>query len=148
MKLAFSPKIILFFDNTVKSLFAKVICQFFMPIPPGSKSPYLVQLFQVLLDPIVSLDRWPEEYGETFTLGGEKVPPTISFSTPEAIRTIFNAPSNTIGYSQKSELVKSLLGDGSFIFLPEPEHQRQRKLIVPNWHKRYVMKLYELILQP
>ena len=106
-----------------------------MSIPPGPRSPYLVQLFQVLLDPIDSLDRWSEEYGETFTLGGDKLPPTISFSTPEAIRTIFNASSDTIGYSQKSELVKSLLGDGSFIFLPEPEHQRQRKLIVPNWHR-------------
>ncbi|MEM7760431.1 MAG: cytochrome P450 [Cyanobacteria bacterium P01_A01_bin.40] len=106
-----------------------------MSIPSGPRSPYLVQLFQVLLDPIDSLDRWSEEYGETFTLGGEKLPPTISFSTPEAIRTIFNAPSDTIGYSQKSELVKSILGDGSFIFLPEPEHQRQRKLIVPNWHR-------------
>ncbi|NJL53002.1 MAG: hypothetical protein HC930_13810 [Hydrococcus sp. SU_1_0] len=105
-------------------------------MPSGPKSPYLVQLFQVLLDPIDSLDRWSEEYGETFRLGGDKLPPTISFSTPEAIRTIFNAPSDTIGYSQKSELVKSLLGDGSFIFLPEPEHQRQRKLIVPNWHRR------------
>ena len=106
-----------------------------MSLPPGSRSPYLVQLFQVLLDPIDSLARWSEEYGETFTLGGDKLPPTISFSTPEAIRTIFNAPSDTIGYLQKSELVKSLLGDGSFIFLPEPEHQRQRKLIVPNWHR-------------
>ncbi|WP_019505904.1 cytochrome P450 [Pleurocapsa sp. PCC 7319] len=106
-----------------------------MSIPPGSKSPYLIQLSQVLLDPIGSLDRWSEEYGETFTLGGKKLPPTISFSTPEAIRTIFNAPSDTIGYSQKSELVKSLLGDGSFIFLPELEHQRQRKLIIPNWHR-------------
>ena len=106
-----------------------------MSMPSGPKSPYLVQLFQVLLDPIDSLDRLSEEYGETFRLGGDKLPPTISFSTPEAIRTIFNAPSDTIGYSQKSELVKSLLGDGSFIFLPEPEHQRQRKLIVPNWHR-------------
>lgn len=106
-----------------------------MSIPSGPKSPYLVQLFQVLLDPIDSLDRWSEEYGETFRLGGEKLSPTISFSSPEAIRTIFNAPSDTIGYSQKSELVKSLLGDGSFIFLPEPEHQRQRKLIIPNWHR-------------
>ena len=106
-----------------------------MPIPSGPRSPYLVQLFQVLLDPIDSLERWSEEYGETFALGGEKLPPTISFSTPEAIRTIFNAPSDTIGYLQKSQLVKSLLGNDSFIFLPEPEHQRQRKLIVPSWHR-------------
>ena len=75
-----------------------------MSIPSGPKSPYLVQLFQVLLDPIDSLDRWSEEYGETFRLGGDKLPPTISFSSPDAIRTIFNAPSDTMGYSQKSEL--------------------------------------------
>ena len=105
-----------------------------MSLPSGSKSPYFVQLSQVLLDPVASLDRWSEEYGDTFTLGGETAP-TVCFSTPEAIRTIFNAPPDTIGYSQSSELVRLLLGDGSFIFLPEPEHQRQRKLIVPNWHR-------------
>ena len=106
-----------------------------MSIPSGPKSPYLIQLSQILFDPIGSLNRWSEEYGETFTLGGDRSPPTVSFSSPEAIRTIFNAPSDTIGYSQQSELIKSLLGDGSFIFLSEPEHQRQRKLIIPNWHR-------------
>ena len=109
-----------------------------MSTPSGPQSPYFFQLFQILLDPISSLDNWSKEYGDTFKLGGEQVPPTISFSTPEAIRTILNAPADTVGYSQKSELVKSLLGDGSFIFLPEGEHQRQRKLIVPNFHKENI----------
>ena len=107
-----------------------------MSLPPGSQSPYIVQLFQILSDPTGSLDRWSREYGETFRLGGDRVPPTICFSNPQDIRTIFNAPPDTLGYSQQSELVKTLLGDGSFIFLPEKEHQRQRKLIIPNFHQQ------------
>ena len=107
-----------------------------MSLPPGSQSPYLVQLFQILSDPTSSLDRWSREYGDTFRLGGDRVPPTICFSNPQDIRTIFNAPSDTLGYSQQSELVKSLLGNSSFIFLPEKEHQRQRKLIIPNFHQQ------------
>ena len=107
-----------------------------MSVPNGSQSPYPVQLFQTLLDPTGSLDRWSREYGDTFRLGGDRVPTTICFSHPQDIRTIFNAPPDTIGYSQQSELVKSLLGDGSFIFLPEKEHQRQRKLILPNFHQQ------------
>jgi cytochrome P450 family 110 len=109
-----------------------------MSTPSGPQSPYLFQLFQILLDPISSLDNWSKEYGDTFRLGGERIPPTISFSTSKAIRAILNAPADTVGYSQKSELVKSLLGDGSFIFLPEGEHQRQRKLIIPNFHKENI----------
>ena len=107
-----------------------------MSLPSGSPSPYPIQLFQILLDPTGSLDRWSREYGDTFRLGGDLLPPTICFSKPQDLRTIFNAPPDTLGYSQQSELVKSLLGDGSFIFLPEREHQRQRKLIIPNFHQQ------------
>ena len=107
-----------------------------MSVPNGSQSPYPIQLFQILSDPTGSLDRWSQEYGDTFRLGGDRYPPTICFSNPQDIRTIFNAPPDTIGYSQQSQLVKSLLGNGSFIFLPEKEHQRQRKLIIPNLHQQ------------
>ena len=107
-----------------------------MPVPNGSQSPYLIQLLQILSDPTGSLDRWSKEYGDTFRLGGDRYPPTVCFSNPKDIRTIFNASPDTIGYSQQSQLVKLLLGNGSFIFLPEKEHQRQRKLIIPNFHQQ------------
>ena len=69
-------------------------------------------------------------------IGGDRFPPVICFSNPEAIRVIFSASPDMLGYSQQSKLTKSLLGEDSFIFLPELEHQRQRKFIIPNWHKK------------
>lgn len=113
----------------------------------GSDLPSLFQSLQMLLDPIESLDSWSKEYGDTFRIGQEQTSDTtVCFSTPEAIRTIFKAPSDTLGYSQKSRLVKSLLGDSSFIFLSESEHQRHRKLIIPNWHKENLITCGENIV--
>lgn len=107
-----------------------------MSLISGPRSSYFCQLIQVLFDPVNSLENWSSEYGDSFKLGGDRTPPKISFSSPEAIRDIFNAPSDSLGYVQKSDLMKSLLGDGSFLFLPESEHQRQRKLIAPCFHKQ------------
>lgn len=106
-----------------------------MNLPSGPQSPYWWQLLQILFKPTGSLSKWSEIYGDTFKLGGKRKPSTISFSSPEAIRTILNAPPEVIGYVQKSYLMKSLLGDKSLIFLPEPEHQSQRKLIIPSFHQ-------------
>ena len=114
--------------------------------PQGPKAPYFWQVIQLLQDPINALDEWSQEYGETIKLGGEKTPPTISFSSPEAIRTIFNAPPDYLGYVQKSQVVKTLLGDTSLIFLPESEHQKQRKLIVPSFHKKNLEKCGKFII--
>ncbi|VEP12400.1 Cytochrome P450 superfamily [Hyella patelloides LEGE 07179] len=106
-----------------------------MNLPPGPKSPYFWQLLQILFNPTDSLDKWSKKYGDTLKLGGNKKPYTVSFSSPDAIQAILTASPEAIGSVQKSELVKTLLGDSSLIFLPEQEHQRQRKLILPSFHK-------------
>lgn len=115
-------------------------------IPPGSESPYFWQLLQILFKPTDSLDRWSHEYGDTLILGGKRKPYTVSFSSPEAIRTVLNASPEIIGYVQKSELVKSLLGENALIFLPEQEHQRQRKFIVPSFHQTSLLKCGQEII--
>lgn len=102
-----------------------------MNLPLGPQSSYWLQSLQILFDPTNSLSKWSKKYGDTFRLGGKRKPYTVSFSSPEAIQTILNASPEIIGYVQKSFLIKSLLGDSSLIFLPEQEHQRQRKLIIP-----------------
>lgn len=114
---------------------------------PGSKSPYFWQLLQTLWNPTVSLDRWAEKYGDTLKFGGNKQPYVISFSNPEDIRDILTASSEDIGYVQKSEIVKALLGDSSLIFLPEQEHQKQRKLILPSFYKETLDKCGQKIIE-
>ncbi len=107
-----------------------------MSLPKGPQIPYYWQVILLLQDPLKTLDQWSKEYGDTIRLGGTKTPPIISFSSPDAIRTILNAPPDSVGYIQESQIVKTILGDTSLIFLPELEHQRQRKLIIPAFHKK------------
>ena len=106
-----------------------------MPTLSGPVYPYIFQLLEAQLNPLESLENWFDKYGDTFRVGSTQPPYTVYFSSPNALRTIFNASPDILSYRQTSQLVKLFLTDSSLIFLPENEHQRQRKLIIPNWHK-------------
>lgn len=115
-------------------------------LPPGPKIPSFLQRLLLLIQPLDTIEQWAKEYGDTFRLLSDEMPPVINFSSPEAIKTIFNAPSDQISSVQKSQSIKTLIGDNSIIFLDNVAHRRERKLIMPIFHKERMVEYGELII--
>ena len=91
-----------------------------------------LQTVQYQNNPTEILESLAHKYGDTIFSENQK---EFVFTSPKAIQTIFNASSEQLGYVQSSNLIKILLGSGSFILLPDNEHQFQRRLIQPYFYK-------------
>ena len=105
-----------------------------MHLPDGPKTSPFLQQVQAFFRHLETLDTWAQEYGDTFRLMGNQLPPLIYFSSPEALKTIFTANTEQLSSTQKSEVTKTLLGANSIIFLDGGYHQRQRRLLMPAFH--------------
>jgi len=105
-----------------------------MNLPDGPKTSPSLQTIQFLLRPLETLDTWSQQYGDTFRLLGKDLPALIYFSSPDAIQTIFTSEPEYLSSTQKSNLVKLLLGEHSLIFLSGDSHQRQKRLLMPPFH--------------
>lgn len=105
-----------------------------MNFPDGPKTSPSLQTIQFLLRPLETLDTWSQQYGDTFRLLGKDLPALIYFSSPDAIQTIFTSEPEYLSSTQKSNLVKLLLGEHSLIFLSGDSHQRQKRLLMPPFH--------------
>ncbi|MBD2303476.1 cytochrome P450 [Nostoc sp. FACHB-87] len=116
-----------------------------MYLPDGPKTSVLIQNIQFLLRPLETLDSWQQEYGDTFRLRGNEMPPLIYFSSPEAIQKIFTSEPEYLGSIQKSDLVKLLLGENSIIFLGDERHHRQRRMLLPPFHSER-MRWYSQVI--
>lgn len=116
-----------------------------MNLPDGPKTSAFLQTLQWLVRPIETLDTWAQQYGDTFRLLGNQLPPLVYFSSPDALQTIFTADPEQIRSTQKSEVIKPLLGEHSIIFLDGDRHRRQRRLLIPPFHGERMREYGQLI---
>lgn len=97
--------------------------------PPGPKG-MLHTAFQLAFTPIESLERWQEEYGETFTVNrlGQRI---VFTSSPDLIRQLYSVTDIELFGPSAPETVDILLGTESFFLIHGQEHRRERKLVAP-----------------
>jgi cytochrome P450 len=105
-----------------------------MHLPDGPKTPAFLQTLQWIVRPLETLDYRLKKYGDTFRIFGNQFPPTLYFSSPQAIQAIMTAAPDQIGYVDSNKLLKPLVGENSLLVLSGERHQRQRKLLMPPFH--------------
>ena len=111
----------------------------------GPRSPGIIQQLQILTKPLETLDKWSEKYGDNFRILGEHSPPTILFSSPDAIQSILTSPYSKICSAPESSSIKFLLGENSLLFLKEALHQQKRRLLMPIFYKDSIKKYGRMI---
>ena len=94
------------------------------PLPPGPRSPKVVQALQFGRDPTGFLDRCAARYGDTFTLRMPQGPPRVVVSDPESVRRVFAL--RTDGYRSDELPLPVNVGERSLIFQDGERHRRQR----------------------
>ena len=111
-------------------------------LPPGPRTPSLVQILQWIFRPIPFMRRCAVTYGDVFTTRIMGAPPVVFFSDPAAIREIFTGDAERLVAGKANSMVfKLIVGPNSLLALDGARHRRERKLLMPPFHGER-MRLY------
>jgi cytochrome P450 family 135 len=106
-----------------------------MSLPPGPRSPSILQLTRWILQPIQMLQDHHREFGDVFTWKGFREGDFIIVADPDMIKQVFSAdPETLLAGVGNAVLLEPLLGSNSLLTLDRAEHLRQRRLLLPSFH--------------
>ena len=118
-----------------------------MKLPDGPKIPAFLQLIQWIANPLDYLDHCAKRYGDIFTLKLSGFRPFVFINNPQGIQEIFTADAKKFDAGRSNGIIRPLLGDNSLILLDGERHKRERKLLMPPFHREKVKSYAQLICQ-
>lgn len=118
-----------------------------MPLPPGPRTPALIQSVQFLTAQRRTSDRFARKFGEVFSLKGVGFGRLVVVSDPALVKDLFTTDPVTAHAGEGNRILKPILGENSVLVLDESEHMRQRKLMLPSFHGDRMRVYGELIEQ-
>jgi cytochrome P450 len=106
-----------------------------MSLPPGPRSPVLLQLGRWVLRPIPLLEECQREYGDVFTWRAMRNANFVIVADPDLIKQVFAADTDTLlAGVGNAVILEPMLGKHSLLTLDRGEHLRQRRLLLPAFH--------------
>jgi cytochrome P450 len=111
------------------------------PLPPGPTGPGPLVFANFLTRPGGFLEDMKKRYGTPFTFNLSAQRTVVITDDPAVIKQVFTSDPTKLLAGVGNEVLKPLLGPRSVLTLDEPEHMRQRKLLLPPFHGDR-MKLY------
>ena len=111
------------------------------PLPPGPTGPGPLVFANFLARPGGFLESTRRRYGTPFTFRLSAQRTVVITDDPAVIKQVFTSDPTKLLAGVGNEVLKPLLGQRSVLTLDEPEHMRQRKLLLPPFHGDR-MKLY------
>ena len=112
------------------------------PLPPGPGGPPALIFANFLLRPGGFLEGARDRYGTPFTVRLSSRRTVVMTDDPATIKQVFTSDPTKLLAGVGNEVLRPLLGPRSVLTLDEPEHMRQRKLLLPPFHGER-MRLYE-----
>ncbi|MFY9487298.1 MAG: cytochrome P450 [Solirubrobacterales bacterium] len=103
-------------------------------LPPGPRSPALVQSFQWVFRPVNFLLRQRAKFGDTFTVHFLGIGRIVMTADPSEIRKVFTAKADRLHAGEANVVLAPIVGDNSVLVLDEERHLRQRRLLLPPFH--------------
>jgi cytochrome P450 len=116
-------------------------------LPPGPRTPALVQLMAFWTRPAASLERLRRRYGTRITTQLPFQPPFVLLSDPDEIKELFTAAPEAIHPGEGARILEPIVGRNSVILLDEREHLEQRKLLLPAFHGERMERLAGLMAE-
>ena len=101
-------------------------------LPPGSRSPGLLQTVRYTFDQPGSFADLRARFGKTFTLNMPGFPPIIVTADRAAVRELFTG--DPLSRRHGNDLLRPFFGDQSLVVLEPAEHLARRKLELPSFH--------------
>jgi unspecific monooxygenase len=117
-----------------------------LKLPNGPNTHPWIQTFQWVKNPLGYLEECAKNYGDTFTLRiGPLFKPQVFISNPQGIQQIFTTDPKRLDSGTPAGSGVPLLGPNSLLSLEGKTHQRQRKLLTPQFHGERMLNYGELI---
>src|ERR1700737_2177666 len=116
-----------------------------MALPPGPRTPAIVNLLRFGRRPLEVLRKWHARYGDVFTVSMIGFGTGVYVVDPEAIRELFTGDQSDLRAGEANLFMEPVLGPHSVLILDGPEHLRQRKLLLPPFQGSRVAAFREVI---
>jgi len=117
-----------------------------MTLPPGPRTPKLVQTAQLLRDPVPFMEKARRRYGETFTARVARIGHIVFITDPPSIKALYSADRDNIVAPGRNAILEPLLGPQSLLLVNDSEHLSRRKLMLPAFHGER-MRGYEQVME-
>jgi cytochrome P450 len=101
-----------------------------MTLPPGPRTPAVVNSIRFARRPIDVLERWHARYGDVFTVSLIGFGTGVYIVDPDAIRELFTGDQSDLRAGEANSFMEPVLGSHSVLILDGAEHLRQRKLLL------------------
>lgn len=99
-------------------------------LPPGPRTPALIQTVRLIRDPDGYLRRCQDRYGDAITLRLIGFGSTVCFSDREAVRQIFSE-SEALPIGPVANVIRDIVGEHSPTQVDGEPHRRLRRLLAP-----------------
>jgi cytochrome P450 family 135 len=100
-------------------------------LPPGPRTPAVVNSLRFAHRPLEALQSWRARYGDVFTVKLLGFGTGVYVADVEAIRELFTGDQSDLRAGEANSFLEPVLGAHSVLVLDGPEHLRQRKLLLP-----------------
>jgi cytochrome P450 len=115
-------------------------------LPPGSRTPSLIQALRYARDPLGFLVQLQRRYGDIFTLSFPFFGRLVYVADPALVKAIFTGPPEQFHAGEANATVlEPALGPNSVLTLDDTAHMQQRKLLLPPFHGERIRGYGELI---
>jgi cytochrome P450 len=115
-------------------------------LPPGSRTPSLLQALRYARDPLGFLVQLQRRYGDIFTLSFPFFGRLVYVADPTLVKAIFTGPPEQFHAGEANATVlEPALGPNSVLTLDDAPHMQQRKLLLPPFHGERVRGYGDLI---
>ncbi len=112
-------------------------------LPPGPRTPALLQALRRIWRYEQFRERCSARYGETFTLRVGSLPPAVLTRDRDAIRRLFTG--EPLSKRHGNDLLRPFVGDQSLLVLEPAAHLERRRLVTPPFHGERVRSYAELM---
>src|SRR5436309_13338252 len=116
-----------------------------MALPPGPRTPAVVNLARFAMRPLDTLLAWYARYGTVFTVKFTVFGTGVYVADPDAIRELFTGDQSDLRAGEANSFMEPVLGPHSVLVLDGREHLRQRKLLLPPFQGSRVAAFREVI---
>jgi cytochrome P450 len=100
-------------------------------LPPGPRTPALLNAARFARSPLALLRAWYARFGDVFTVRITGFGTGVYVADPGAIRELFTGDQSDLRAGEANSFMEPVLGAHSVLILDGPEHLRQRKLLLP-----------------
>jgi cytochrome P450 len=125
-------------------------------LPPGPRRARAIQTMEWLSGSHRVMDRCHREYGHMFTTrilpaaaSGPGASPNegdwVFLADPDLVRQVFSTDPHLVRTGPTNRFLEGVVGAGSILVSDEPQHMRQRRILLPPFHGERVAAYRELI---